>query len=79
MYTLLSWVEYMSGYSTHPIEWILTHFTQLNRMHQLDSSQLNWVERNALIWVYPYIHNKTDFDEADPVLNYNEPENIMIP
>ena len=40
MYTLLSWVEYMSVYSTLSIEWILTH-----------STQLNWVERNAWVWV----------------------------
>ena len=54
MYTLLSWVEYMSVYSTLSIEWILTHSTQLNWMHQLYSTQLNWVERNAWVWVYPY-------------------------
>ena len=54
MYTLLSWVEYMSVYSTLSIEWILTHSTQLNWMHQLYSTQLNWVERNAWVWVYPH-------------------------
>ena len=60
MYTLLSWVEYMSVYSTLSIEWILTHSTQLNWMHQLYSTQLNWVERNAWVWVYPYIHYQTE-------------------
>ena len=60
MCTLLSWVEYVSVYSTHPIEWIFTHSTQLNWMHQLYSStQLNWVEWNAWVWVYPYTHYKT--------------------
>ena len=59
MYTLLSWVEYMSVYSTLSIEWILTHSTQLNWMHQLYSTQLNWVERNTWVWVYPYIHYQT--------------------
>ena len=43
----LSWVEYMSVYSTQPIEWIFTHSTQLNLMHQLYFTQLNWVEQNA--------------------------------
>ena len=30
-------------------------------MLQLYSTQLNWVEQNAWVCVYPYIHYKTDF------------------
>ena len=51
----------MSVYTILSIEWILTHSTQLNWMHQLYSTQVNWVERNAWVWVYPYIHYKTAF------------------
>ena len=63
MYTLLSWVEYMSGHSTYYIECIFTHSTQLNWMHQLYSTQLNWVERNAWVWVYRHIHYQTALDQ----------------
>ena len=69
MYYLLSWVEYMSGYSTCSIEWLFTHSTQLNWMHQLYSTQLNWVERNAWVWVYSYIHYQTDRKQWMPFKN----------
>ena len=60
MCTLLSWVEYVSVYSTHPVECIFTHSTQLNWIYQIYSTQLNWVERNAWVWVQP-IYSRQDW------------------